>query len=96
MLCIVALNYAAFRLELFEDEYKDNHPLLPNVVAFTPASLTWETFDKNNAPEAFSFNARIAIEPLSSTPTPVLTDEFAYEPQELIRDKSPPIFLLAA
>ncbi len=96
MLCIIALNYAAFRLELFEDEYKDNHPLLPNAAAISAGSLTWETFDKNNAPEAFSFNARITIEPLSPSPAPVLWNDVAYEPRDLIRDKSPPIFLQEA
>ncbi len=91
MLCIVALNYAAFRLELFDDEYAENHPAFPTGISFSKPTLTWETFDKNNAPEAFVFNARVAIEPLSISPPVVFANKFAVEPLELIRDKSPPL-----
>jgi len=90
LLCVVALNYCAFRVEIFEDEYRENHPVVPAGLAFTALSLNWETFDKNNAPEAFAFDAHVAIEPLFQASVLPQVNDIPYEREDLVRDKSPP------
>jgi hypothetical protein len=90
LLCVVALNYCAFRTEIFDDENRDNHPVVPAGVTFSASSLNWETFDKNNAPEAFAFDAHVAIEPLFQSTLLPPSINIPYERQELVRDKSPP------
>jgi len=90
LLCVVALNYGAFRVEISEDEYKEHHPDLPTGLAFMESILNWETFDKNNAPEAFSFDAHVAIETLFQTSLFFQENDIPYEHYEPVRDKSPP------
>lgn len=90
LLFVVALNYCAFRVEIFEDENRENHPVIPAGLAYTAISLNWETFDKNNAPEAFAFDAIVAIEPLFQISQPPQLNNIPYEREELVRDKSPP------
>lgn len=90
MLCVVALNYAAFRAELFEDEYEQYVPVSSAFGSFNVPSLTWETFDKNNAPEAFVFDAHICIEPLTIAVPQALPRNISCLPVDIIRDKSPP------
>jgi len=94
MLCILlACNYFAFRVELFSDEDEQNHPARkfdPNQLSISGPTSNWETFDKDNAPKAFVFDAVITMVCLSWAPqvasavAPLLC---SFEP---IRDKSPP------
>ncbi len=52
---LLACTYFAFRVELFEEEYEQNHPQqsgTPAQPSITLPSLNWETFDKDNAPKA--------------------------------------------
>jgi hypothetical protein len=86
----LATNYFAFQIELFEEEYEANHPKTYDGASLTQPTLTWESFDKQNAPKAFVVNPHIHIEPLfvvhpvtEQTPDPD-------PPSQLIRDKSPP------
>jgi hypothetical protein len=88
---LLALNYGAFRTELFDDEYEQNHPAPSATAAVTWSSLTWETFDKNNAPEAFTFSVWAEIQLISQSPPPVVIELQSCRPEELIRDKSPPL-----
>jgi len=88
---ILACNYAAFQVEVFEEEYEANHrPVSPTPAIGSP-TLTWESFDKTNAPKAFTFNVQVTIEAL-----------LTLEPSDIIvcppvvtihpiRDKSPPL-----
>ncbi len=87
---ILATNYLAFQLEVFEDEYKENNPTRSETCAIGKSTLNWESFDKQNAPEAFVFDAGLLIEFLFLIPSPC-TSQFLPNPQyQPVRDKSPP------
>ena len=89
----VAVNYFAFRVELFEEEYESNSPKLPDRLSYSKYSTNWETFDKDNAPKAFSFSGEAKIEFICFTerePREILE---SYGPCEPVRDKSPPYLL---
>ena len=90
---LIALNYFAFRTELFQDENSENHPQARSAVSFTLPTLNWETFDKDNAPKAFVFDAHIEIHLIEFFPQEHREQYFPYSPFRLIQDKSPPIFL---
>jgi len=88
---VVALNYFAFRVELFEDEADAQHRDLPSGVAFAGSSLSWESFDKDNAPQAFSIQVLIGAERsffIPALPAASLQDLHPFQP---VRDKSPPL-----
>jgi hypothetical protein len=87
---IVALNYFAFRTELFDNEYKENHPGKPDTVSFTLSTLNWETFDKDNAPKAFTVNVSVPIELICIVNAPLQISKFSHQSYHPIRDKSPP------
>ncbi len=87
---LLASNYFAFQVELFEEEYEANHPQPAGTVAFGAPTLNWESFDKDNAPKAFVFDAGLRVEFLfvfRSSTVQVLPPHFPCEP---VRDKSPP------
>ena len=87
---VVALNYFAFRVEVFEEESGAQHRDLPSRISFACSSLTWESFDKDNAPQAFTIQILAGPERsfvmLSPPPAP-LQDIQPFQP---VRDKSPP------
>ena len=87
----LAANYFAFQVELFDEEYEQNHPAHSGGLAFVASSLTWESFDKENAPQAIVFDAGLRMEFLF--PYPGLPAEHARpDPQyQPVRDKSPPV-----
>jgi len=87
---LVACNYFAFRVELIEDEYKENHPPIPDVCSFTRTSLNWETFDKDNAPKAFVVNTEIQIEFICYSERCVRENLISQRSPEPVKDKSPP------
>ena len=90
---ILACNYFAFQIELFEEEYEHNHPHMPDAVAFSHPSLSWESFDKVNAPQAFVVKPLLSIELIGSIAVPE-TIEYQFRlPYQPIRDKSPPSIL---
>ena len=87
---LIACNYFAFRIELFDDEYETTHPALPYEISFTVSSLNWEAFDKDNASAAFVIHPETEILFLCfATDTPV-SEIPDLQPFEIIRDKSPP------
>lgn len=88
---ILALNYWAFRTEIFDDEYRENHPAQSGEISFTQNSLNWETFDKDNAPKAFTVRPDVRIIPLGYIECPVQISDLHYQPVHPIRDKSPPL-----
>ena len=46
---LLAFNYFAFQVELFDDEYEENHPAPTTTCSITHPTLNWESFDKDNA-----------------------------------------------
>jgi hypothetical protein len=91
--CLVALNYFAFRTELFSDEYHRNHPGLPDQISYTLPTLTWETFDKDNASQAFVFDIETQIQFISEAKPFFLANLQLESPYQPVRDKSPPALL---
>jgi hypothetical protein len=87
---VLAANYFAFQVELFDDEYEANHPRASDRLSITGPLFTWESFDKENAPEAFVVDPWIEIRPLftiaADTSLPIPPALF----RERILDKSPP------
>jgi hypothetical protein len=90
MALIVALNYFAFRTELCEEEYEQNHPEHSDTVSFTLFSVNWETFDKDNAPKAFTVNVDPQVEFLFAVTAPLQVSKLSFQPFQPVRDKSPP------
>jgi len=90
----LALNYFAFQVELFEEEYEANHPKQCDTVSFNLPSLNWESFDKNNAPQAFVFDAGLRTEFLFDVPSPFAEELPSHQPFRIVRDKSPPLLSL--
>jgi hypothetical protein len=91
VICVVlAANYFAFQVELFDDEYEANHPKTSGASSVTGSVFTWESFDKENAPEAFTVDPQIEIRPLfqftAEGPLP-FSPLITSSP---VRDKSPP------
>jgi len=88
---LVAVNYFAFRVELFEDEYRENHPQYSDLLSFTRPTLTWETFDKDNAPQAFVINVETSTHLLSVSPIEYYFNLQSLSDPQPVRDKSPPV-----
>lgn len=87
---VLATNYFAFQVELFEEEYEANHPKQYGSCSITQPTLTWESFDKENAPKAFVVDADFQLQFLFlfglEHPTPLRL----HTPYWFVRDKSPP------
>lgn len=91
---LVAVNYAMFRLEVFDRENEQDHPSFTCTASITSSSINWETFDKDNAPQAFVIQPEfriLLIEFVSDHPAVPLP---IVRPFEHIRDKSPPSSLV--
>jgi len=87
---LLATNYFAFQVEVFEEEYQANHRQASTACSIASPTLTWESFDKENAPKAFVVDADIRIQFLflfDSDPPTLLLSHTPFQP---IRDKSPP------
>jgi hypothetical protein len=87
---LLAINYLAFRAEIFEKEYEQNHPSSSMALAFSPSSVNWETFDKDNAPKAFVLDARERIQVIGSVNPQFCQLVPLTVPLHVVRDKSPP------
>jgi hypothetical protein len=88
---ILSLNYFCFQVEVFEEEYEANHPAQTGSAAVSSPSLTWESFDKDQAPQPFVFDAATTFERLATLEEPSSPIPPAHIPKDLIRDKSPPL-----
>lgn len=90
---LLAGNYFAFQVELFEEEFEQNQPLcdFSHELRFTSPTLNWESFDKTNAPQAFTLNPDFRIFVLFEIPSPTNQSIPAQRPFSDIRDKSPPL-----
>ena len=88
---ILAVNYFAFQVELFEDEYEENHPRHDDRLAFSAPTLTWESFDKNNAPQPFVIEPCFRVELIAWLDPPATESLSSHCPFRDLRDKSPPL-----
>ena len=87
---VLAFNYFAFQVELFEEEYEANHPKAAQTCAFSKPTLTWESFDKNNAPKAFVVDPNIRLVCFFVLSPPYIAESSPGPPFQPVRDKSPP------
>jgi hypothetical protein len=92
---LLACNYFAFQVELLESEYEANHPApaAGGVHSLSSPTVTWESFDKDNAPQAFVVDAGLNVECLAIVALVPGVHIVAPDPHHPIRDKSPPSFL---
>ena len=91
---LLACNYFAFRVELFDDEVEKNQPACDpysHHASFSFPTLNWETFDKDNAPKALTVQADTHIVFLSVVACPIIISQLSSEPYQPVRDKSPPL-----
>jgi hypothetical protein len=87
---LLAATYFCFQVEPFEEEYLEHHRVPADRLGFSTPSVTWETFDKSNAPKAFTVDPCIAIGPLHLVSVPDDTLDPFHRPPHPVRDKSPP------
>jgi hypothetical protein len=87
---VLACNYFAFQAELFDAEYEANHAAPSTSSTITSSSLSWESFDKDNAPQAFVFDAGLRIFCVLVLPSEPALPFIPDPPFQIIRDKSPP------
>ena len=82
-------------MELFDAEYEANHPTAPTrgMHALSTPTVTWESFDKDNAPQAFVVDAGLRVECLATLALVPPLQVVATGPHHPVRDKSPPSFL---
>ena len=80
---------------MFESEYEANHPTPGpgGVHSLSSPTITWESFDKDNAPQAFVVDAGLRVECLAVLALVPLVQIVAAAPHHPVRDKSPPSFL---
>ncbi len=86
----LATLFFVFQTELDHDEYQRQHRLLSSSPAFAAPSLTWETFDKENAQKAFVLPVERGDVFILLPHHPIrlsLPPQVSLHP---IRDKSPP------
>jgi hypothetical protein len=87
---LLSCTYFAFRVELFEEEAEAHFRQFPDGLAFAVPTLSWETFDKENAPQAFIVRVLGALESsFDIAPAPELLRQ-DIRPFQPVRDKSPP------
>lgn len=88
---LIAVNYFAFRTEVFGNEAREFQPHPVTGSTFSNPSTNWESFDKDNAPKAFVVSVFTPLAELSAVAAerkPSIPHVGAFHP---IRDKSPPI-----
>ena len=87
---LLGWNYFAFQVELFESEYEHNNPKPVTTCSISAPTLTWESFDKNNAPQPFVFDAGLRIDCIMILREQPLLEHYTARPSQPVRDKSPP------
>ncbi len=88
---ILSLNYFSFQVEVFDEEYEANHPAQIEAGAISSPTLTWESFDKDQAAQPFVFDAAISFERIATLTEPTAPTPPSIVPEDPIRDKSPPL-----
>ena len=92
---LLGWNYFAFQIELFESEYEQNNPKPVTTCSLSAPTLTWESFDKNNAPQPFVFDAGLRIDCILILREQPLVEQRTARPSLPVRDKSPPSLLMS-
>jgi hypothetical protein len=87
---LLSTNYFAFQVELFEEEYEASHPRSYETSSISKPGVTWESFDKENAPKAFVFDVDVRIQFLFLLQSGSVNFLLPHTPFQPIRDKSPP------
>jgi len=87
---LLAFNYFTFQVEPFENEYEENHPPPSRTLCISCLSVTWESFDKENAPPAFRFDGGLEMECVLCLLPLQVSEAPAWILPKIIRDKSPP------
>ena len=87
---VLALDYFSFQVELFDEEYEANHPRHRTGESVSSPTLTWESFDKDNAPPPYAFDAIVTDELIGFLPVPAAAVVSPHHPFRDLRDKSPP------
>jgi hypothetical protein len=88
---LLAVAYFLSQTEMFGDEYEAAHPAPSFSPTISPFSITWETFDKDNATPAFVINVDLRVRcllVLESAQSPACVVPPGFHP---VRDKSPPL-----
>jgi hypothetical protein len=88
---LLSVTYFSFQVELFEEEYEAAHPVPSRTSTISPFSITWETFDKDNAAPAFVIDVDLRVRcllVLESEDAPASVAPPGFHP---VRDKSPPL-----
>ena len=88
---LLACNYFAFRVEIFDEEYAENHRDFSVTTSWTQPSLTWETFDKANAPQAFVILVETRSQVVCFLVCNTVRDQCLLGSDQPVRDKSPPL-----
>ena len=88
---VLSFNYFFFQVELFEQEYEANHPTKPDHCSISIHALSWESFDKDNAPQPYVFNIGQQIDCIFILGTVHAIRLSPVTRHDPIRDKSPPI-----
>jgi len=87
---ILAANYFAFQVELFEEEYEQNHRPVSQTSAVGSPTVNWETFSKSEAAKAFVVTVETHFQLLLPAPVEPVTRIALVVTRDLVRDKSPP------
>lgn len=87
---LLAATYFCFQVEPFEEEYLGHRRGPADELAFAKPSVDWETYDKSNAPKAFTVDpcAGIGIVRIVAGRDEALDP--CCPPWHPVRDKSPP------
>lgn len=90
---LVACNYFAFRVELFAAEEEQNHPVrdvASRSALLSAPTVTWETFDKDNAPKAVTIRVWSGLGLIAVVPPSAALPASSFFFPHPVRDKSPP------
>jgi len=87
---LLACNYFAFQVEVFEEEYEKNHRPVSEECSVDSPTLNWESFDKNNAPKAFTLVVETTSDLLCILPQISSAEHPPIVHRSPVRDKSPP------
>ncbi len=87
---VLAWNYFAYQAELFDSEYEANHPARATAAAITAPVLSWESFDKDQAPAPYIFDAWARLEVVSLLLPAGAAHTLPCRQTDPVRDKSPP------
>ncbi len=90
---LMAFNYFAYQVELFEEEHREKHRDMSSEISIASFGVTWESFGKTSAQQAFVVLVDVQVTLLGVLPSCNIVNDISHPPFEPIRDKSPPALL---